>query len=266
MGLITSNAITLPQKNEKLEAFGFKFSGGAHISRTMMLNEITKLLTTNPYNATIEEYKSSIIKDNILSKATQSNRQETFSRLRSLYGLDGKIPIFSIYRELALFDLQSLPLLSLLISWARDPLLRASSVAIFQVNIGDEVKKESIQEAIKNIYPDKYSVNTLGTTSRNIASTWKQAGHLTGKLFKTRMQVNAKPASVTFALLLGDICSYHGEKLFSSPFCKLLDLNPIYAQSLATQAHRENLLTLKTIGTIVEVTFNQYKQYIGGAK
>ena len=78
MGLITSNGITLPEKNEKLEAFGFKFSGGAHISKTMMLNEITKLLTTNPYNATIEEYHSSIIKDNLLSKATQSNRQETF--------------------------------------------------------------------------------------------------------------------------------------------------------------------------------------------
>ena len=264
MGLINTITIQLPEKNERLERFGFRFSNGAHISKTMMLDEITKLLTTNPINATIEQYQIAIIRDNLLSKETQSSRRKTFKYLRGLYGLDGSLPLFSIYRELVHFDMKSFPLLSLLICWARDPLLRASTSAIFQVNFGDEVKKEVIQQTIMDSFPNKYSQSSLGTTSRNISSTWRQSGHLIGKKTKIRNHVNATPTSVTFALLLADICGYHGNQLFTSPYCKMLDLNSITAQSLAAQAHRENLITLKTIGTIVEISFNQYKQYLEG--
>ena len=264
MGLIASNNIALPVRNDKLETFGFKFSNGAHISKTMMLNEISKLITTNSTTASIEQYEKSIINDNLLSKSTQSNRKETFSRLKSLYALNDNIPIFAIYRILALYDIKSIPLLSLLISWARDPLLRSSTPAIFQAAIGEEIKKETIQDAILSIYPDRYSTNSLGTSSRNISSTWKQSGHLMGLKTKKRVQVNPKPASVAFALILSDICEYKGEQLFSSPFCKLLDLNPIQAQSLATQAHRENLLTMKSIDRIIEINFSQYEKYIRG--
>jgi hypothetical protein len=262
MGLIKTQEIPLPIRSDKLESFGFKFSNGAHISKTMMLNEITKLIAACPNEATLEDYQNSILHENVLLKSTQSNRKETFSRLRSLYGLDYKIPLFSIYRKLILFDLDSSPLLSFLVSWARDPLLRASTGAIFHVNIGDLVNKYDIQESIQNMFPGKYSINSLGTTSRNISSTWKQSGHLIGKGKKTRIQVKPRPASVAFALLLGDMCDYHGENLFSSSFCKLLDLNPVDAHSLAVQAHRENLLTLKSGGSVVEVTFNQYEKFL----
>ena len=264
MALINTRKILLPNKNNKFESFGFKFSNGAHISKTMMLNEITKLITTSTDDATLKDYQYSIIDENVLLKSTHSNRKETFSRLRSLYGLDEKIPIFSIYRKLILFDLYSSPLLSFLVSWARDPLLRASTNAIFQVNIGDLVNKYDIQESIQEMFPGKYSINSLGTTSRNISSTWKQSGHLIGKGKKTRIKVEPKPASAAFALLLGHICEYHGENLFRSPFCKLLDLNPIDAHSLSAQAHRENLLTLKSGGSVVEVTFNQYENFLEG--
>jgi len=262
MGLITSNTIILPEKNEKLESFGFKFTGGTHISKTMMSNEITKLLTTNPPNATVELYHSAIVNDNILLKPTQSTRQETYSRLRTLYGLDSKVPIFSIYRELVLIDPQSISLLSLLVSWARDPLLRASTSAIFQTSIGEVVKNESIQRAVLNVFPDKFSPASLGTISRNTASSWTQSRHLVGRVKKVRTRVIPKTTSFTMALLLGYVCGYRGEHLFTSPFCRLLDLNAMDAQNLATQAHRENLITFKNIGSIIEVSFHRYKQYL----
>ena len=252
----------LPGKSPGLEAFGFKFTGGAHISKTMMLDEITKLIINNPRMTTIEEYHHAVVSNNILSKATQSTRQETYNRLRSLYGLDEKIPIFSIYRDLVLYDLQSAHLLSLLVSWIRDPLLRASTLAIYQANYGDEVKNESIQQAILQVFPDKYSPSSLGTTSRNTASTWTQSGHLSGKLKKVRCRVTTRPASVTLSLLLGHICGYEGEHLFTSPYVRLLDLNSTDAKSQASLAHRENLLTLKAIGNIVEVSFNRHQPYL----
>ena len=262
MGLITSTPITLPEKNEKLESFGFKFTGGAHISKTMMLNEITKLLSNNPSDAMIELYHKAIVSDNILLKPTQSTRQETYSRLRTLYGLDSKIPIFSIYRELVLIDPHSISLLSLLVSWARDPLLRASTSAVYQACIGEQVKNESVQRAISNVFPDKFSPSSLGTTSRNTASTWTQSGHLSGRVKKVRTRVIPTTKSFTMALLLGYVCGYRGEHLFTSPFSKLLDLNVIDAQSLATQAHRENLITFKNIGSIIEVSFHRYQRYL----
>lgn len=264
LGAIISTDISLPERSLRLETFGFKFTGGAHISKTMMLEEISKLINGSSQKAMIEEYHHSVVDNNLLSKATQSTRQETYDRLRSLYGLDHRIPLFSIYRDLIFHDPQSVGLLSLLVSWVRDPLLRATTPAVFQATYGMQVKSESIQHAILKSYPDRYSQSSLGTTSRNAASTWTQSGHLAGKLKKVRCKVNTRPASVTLSLILGDVAGYEGENLFSSPYVKLLDLNQFEVKSMASQAHRENLLTFKTIGDIVDISFNQYKPYLEG--
>jgi hypothetical protein len=261
LNLITSDKIIIPEKTDALESFGFKFTGSAHISKTMMLNEITTLLINLHENTSREQYRSAIVSDNILSKATQSNRNETYKKLRSFYALDEKVPLFCIFRELALFDPESIPLLSVLIAWARDPLLRASTPAIFEVVEGGEVSTSSILEALLRVYPDQYSHESITTTASHIATSWTQSGHIVGKQKRIRKRVIAKPAQITLALVLGYVSGNHGDNVFKSSFCKLLDLNPVEAKSLALQAHRANLINLKAIGPIVEVTFNRYQKY-----
>lgn len=100
----------------RLESFGFKLTeGGAHTSRTMMLKELTRLLASSDPEATVEDYRRLIVVENVLGKATETTRQETARRLRELYSLSTKFPIFSVYRQLMKIDLQSAQLLSLLI-------------------------------------------------------------------------------------------------------------------------------------------------------
>jgi hypothetical protein len=96
----------------QLEAFGFKLTeGGAHISRTLMLKEINRVLASSVPEANSEDYQRAVINENVLGKATETTRQKTFRHLRELYALSPKVPIFSIYRDLMKFDPQSGPLL-----------------------------------------------------------------------------------------------------------------------------------------------------------
>jgi hypothetical protein len=255
----------LPENLNRLEAFGCKLTeGGAHISRTIMLKEITRLLASSPTAASIEDYSRAVVEENVLAKATETTRQKTFRHLRELYALSSAVPIFSVYRELMKFDPTSAPLLSLSIAWARDPLLRATTPAILNATVGDRVTGDDFQQALTEAYPHQYSANNIGKIARNAASSWTQSGHLTGRTKKIRSRVQPRPAAITFALILGHVGGVAGAQLFSSVWCRLLDLNPTEARSLAEQAHRQELITLRAIGSVVEISFSKFQRFLKG--
>src|SRR5262249_27355145 len=116
-----------------LEKFGFKFSfGGAHISRTMMLNELGAILTNVPQGSEPISYREAILLRNVLAKTTDSTRQKSLRHLRELYALEEATPIFGLLRALYATDPTSLRLLAMLVAWGRDPLLRATTPPILQ--------------------------------------------------------------------------------------------------------------------------------------
>src|SRR5262249_17518998 len=158
-----------------------------------------------------------------------------------LYTLSHRVPIFAVYRELMKFDPQSAPLLSLLITWARDALLRATTPAILNAAVGARVTGDDFQQALIETYPHQYSAKNLAKVARNAASSWTQSGHLTGRTHKIRSRVEPRPTAITFALILGHAGGIAGAQLFSSVWCRLLDLNATKARSLAEQAHRQEL-------------------------
>jgi hypothetical protein len=253
----------LPENQSQLEAFGFKLTeGGAHISRTIMLKEVNRLLASSASEAGAADYQRAVVSENVLGKATETTRQKTFRHLRELYALSPKIPIFCVYRELMKFESQSAPLLSLLIAWARDPLLRATTPAILGATFGDQVRGDDLQQALTETYPHQYSAKNLAKVARNAASSWTQSGHLTGRTKKIRSRVEPRAAAITFALILGHVGGIAGAQLFSSLWCRLLDLNATEARSLAEQAHRQELLTLRALGPVVEITFPRFQQFL----
>jgi len=255
----------IPGKADHLESFGFKLkAGGAHISRTIMLTEITRLLKSSNASYGADDYNRAVVEKNFLGKATESTRQKTLRHLRELYGLSSVIPIFSLFRDLMTSDAESGALISLLIAWARDPLLRATTPPILNAIIGDQVASGDLQQALTDVYPHQYSANNISKIARNAASSWTQAGHLTGRTKKIRTRVQPRPAAVTFALILAHVTGISGEQLFSSIWCRLLDLNASEARSLAEQAHRQELLTLRAVGPVVEISFPRFSQFLKG--
>jgi hypothetical protein len=221
----------------------------------MMLAELTLVLNAVGMGSPPESYREAILGRNVLGKPTDSTRQKSFRHLRELYGLSEVVPLFAALRRLHGADTQALPLLALLCSWSRDPLLRATSPAVLPQPEGAEVKTESLARAVDEAFPGQYSELNQNKVARNAASTWTQSGHLVGRSTKKRQRIRPPVGAVAMALWLGDIAGFHGAACFGSPWCRLLDLGPDQARTQALEAHRAGLVTLRSVGEIVELTF-----------
>jgi hypothetical protein len=263
--LVLASNITSPRFSSAtlaLETFGFKFSsGGAHISRTMMLAELELVLTAVPAGSDAANYREAILQKNVLGKTTDSTRQKSLRHLRELYALDEANPLFGFLRKLHTIDTASLPLLALQVAWTRDPLLRATTQPIMDASEGDRVETASLARALEVEFQNQYSELNRNKIARNAASSWTQSGHLIGRANKTRQRIKPTLAAITMALFLGDIAGYQGPAIFSNPWCALLDLDSDRARAMGQEAHRAGLLNLRAMGEIVEVSFPLFAEF-----
>jgi hypothetical protein len=250
------SSLGFPAASPALETFGLKFSsGGPHISRTMMLAELSAVLANVPRESGVADYQEAILQRNVLGKNTESTQRESLRRLRELYALDEETPIFGLLRKLHAIDSASLPLLAIQVAWARDPLLRATTPPVIDASEGERVETVSLAQAFEAAFPNRYSELSRNQTARHAASSWTQSGHLSGRAKKTRQRIKPTTLAVTMALFLGDLAGYHGAAVFSNPWHRLLDLNPDRAKAAGLEAHRAGLLNLRAVGEIVELSF-----------
>jgi hypothetical protein len=247
-----------------LETFGLKFSsGGAHISRTMMLVELDAVLAAVPVGSDAANYREAILQRNALGKTTDSTRQKSLRHLRELYALDEASPLFGILRKLQTIDASSLPLIALQVAWARDPLFRATTQPVMDASESERVETSILAQSLEATFPNQYSELNRNKIARNAASSWTQSGHLAGRAKKTRQRIKPSAVAVTMAFFLGDIAGYHGAAVFSNPWCALLDLNADRARAMGQEAHRAGLLNLRVVGEIVEVSFPLLAEFQG---
>lgn len=252
----TTSSLGLPAESPGLLQFGLKFAGGgAHISRTMMLSELEAVLAAVRQGSSSGDYRDAILQNNVLGKTTDSTRQKSLRHLRELYALDEETPIFRLLRILHSLDPASLPLLALQVAWSRDPLLRSTSPAVFDVAEGDLVTTTDLAKVLLTSFSDQYSEHNRIKIARNAGSSWTQSGHLLGRAKKVRKLVKPSAVAVTMALFLGTASGYHGAAVFSNPWCRLLDLNPERAKALALEAHRAGRLNLRVLGEVVDLSF-----------
>lgn len=236
---------------------GFKNGiSGTHNSRTMMYQEMERLMTYCSPDASKDEYIHAIIEDNVLGKTTMSTRRTTATKLAQLYALDPKVLLFLTMRELWYMDNGGRALLLFLLAQARDPILRMSNDIILNIPEGESISKEMLETDIAEASGHRFYTRTLQSTTRNILSSWTQSGHLKGKNEKIRTCAYATPHVVAYALFLGYLCGLRGEMLFDSCWVRLLDLPWIRLDELAFEASRRELLTYRRAGRVVEVQFN----------
>lgn len=232
----------------------------AHCSRTMMLAELSALLSAEPDElAPRSRYQACVEHDNCLAKRSGSTRQLTFGHLVRLYGLDPNIPVFHTLRYLWGKDQASHPLLALLCAYARDPLLQYSAPFIVGHKSGEEISSQAIANFLEKTYGERFSQATIRSASRNIRSTFTQSGHLWGHSQKIRSRVKATPASVAYALYLGHLEGLSGKALFQTGYRELLDCTLEEACGLAQMAAQKGWLILKRIDDIIEVVFPKWR-------
>ncbi|MYB36896.1 MAG: hypothetical protein F4Y26_05805 [Gammaproteobacteria bacterium] len=228
---------------------------GTHTSRTIMLEEISQLMGAVPGNATLTEYANAVIDGNCLSKRTNANRGISLQHLKELYALDADVLLFRVFRDTWANHATSRPLLALLLSLARDPLLRTTASTIIPLTAGDELTRQPVNDAVAKNVGGRLNESTLDKVVRNALSSWTQSGHLSGWSRKIRQSVAATPAAAAFALLVAYGTGRRGQRLFGSPWVAVLDTNPAHLLELARDAKRLGLLELKQSGSMVEVSF-----------
>lgn len=243
---------------QPLESFGFRFGEiGTHTSRTIMVDELTALFAHTSVRATREDYAVAIVNENCLGKETHSTRRLTNQRMGELYGLDLGIPLFRVFRWLWAEEVWSPALLALLVSLARDPLLRATAQIVTGLPEHHELPRSILKSAIASFVGERMNDGTVDKVLRNAASSWTQSGHLAGRTFKQRREVHASPGTVALALLLGTMAGFRGSEVFSCPWIKVLDCAGNRARELALEAKRQGFIDIRIAGEVVDLDFKR---------
>lgn len=228
---------------------------GTLISRTIMLAELRLLIAACPPSATREEYRAAVVDENVLLKPTASTRAKSYEQLRQLYILDSQNVLFRSLRQLWDSE-ESQPLLAVLCAVARDPFLRTTAEMIVEVPTGQPVTTQALMDQVTESFPGRLNPATLAATGRNIASSWQQSGHLTGKLHKMRALATGGPAATAYALLLGYLCGERGMGVFATLWARLIDAPPSVLDAQAFAAAQRGWLDYRRIGEIADIGFS----------
>lgn len=227
---------------------------GTHTSRTIMLAELRLLLADCPPGAGLEEYRAAVVQDNVLLKQTVTTRRASFRALRELYALAPPVLLFRALRDLWEDDPRAQPLLALLCATARDPILRASAELVVSTPIGAAITPALLAESVARVLPGRYLPAVLARTGRNLASSWKQSGHLAPRT-GLRIRAECRSPAVASALLLGSCLGLHGERLLQSLWSRLLDAPLPLLEEQAFAASRRGWIEFRRGGGVVDVGF-----------
>jgi len=231
---------------------------GAHLSRTIMVEELGYLFRTCAPTSDTIDCRRAIVEDNVLLKMTAGTRVKSYLVLRQLYGLSPSVFVFKIMRELWDATESGRPLLALLCALARDPVLRCTTDLIIETPEDGTLTAKSFEAIIENKYPGRLNPKTLASAGRNVASSWTQSGHLQGKKEKTRRMVNAEPVVVAYALLLAYLTGARGDALFVSDWLKVVDTPTHTARAFAQQAAQQGWLEYRHSGQVTDITFHHF--------
>jgi len=223
----------------------------------MMLDELRATLAAAPADAQRNDYVAAIVEHNCLGKPTSATRVLSAQRLTELYALDPDVPLFRVMRHLWPLDERGQPLVALLVAIARDPLLAATAPAVIPLKAGEEFARGPMRQALRAAVGIRLNDATLDKVGRNAASSWSQAGHLTGRTFKVRRLVQPTFGTVALAMLLAYTCGSRGEGLLDSDWLKVIDCQPSHARTLAIDAKRHGLIDLRMAGEVLDVDFDR---------
>ncbi len=234
----------------------FGFRGGrssVHTARTMMLAELEGLLEAVPAGAGPAEYRAAVLDANVLGKRTASNRLRTLRPLSELYALDPSVTLFRVLRRLWDLDPPGRPLLALLCASARDVLLLASAPTVLHAAPGEPLSKTEIERDLAPLVAGRLNAAILYKVAQNAASSWTQAGFLSGKVNKVRRRPVVTDGAVVYALTLGYLQGARGRALLETTWARLLDSPTHVLLEHALAASRRGWIEVKVLGEVVDV-------------
>lgn len=243
-----------PKAKKKSDDSGPASTASAHTGRTLMFSELSHILDTTPNDCPIDEIKRLVYEENILQKTSISSRQKSFYYLALLYSLDIRKNVFPTLRFLWYEAPEERQLIALEAALANDHILRYSAQKVLNLDYSVLLPKEEMYEHIQTEYGKDYTEKMIESITRNVLSSWAQAGHLSGKIKKIRRKAVAGPASLTYALYLGQLTGLQGPSLFDTVFVRALDATDTEIQAYLHAAMKKGWLIYRSAGGMIELT------------
>ncbi|MGJ7462103.1 hypothetical protein ACR80S_13465 [Halomonas sp. MA07-2] len=249
-----------------LKRLGFMIQqGSTHTARTLMLSELNTLFDHVPDAASKDEYLAAIRDANCLAKRSGRSRKLTASHLADLYGLDPANPIYAGMRYFWSRDEAARPQLALLAASARDSLLQDLAPAILAKPLGTSITRESVEEAIEQRWPGRFSSVTRESIAQRVNSSLVQVGYLLGPIKRVRVHLEPATGTVAYALYLAWLQGGRGELLLQSPWCKLLDASHDRLLELAAQASAKGWMVMRRVDNVIDIDFPALTQVVSQA-
>lgn len=224
-----------------------------HTSRTLMFAELSKVMD----HAVRDDRYLESLSENVVNKRTKSNQKKTTGFLKQVYDFDVSFPPFISFKYFwQITDVKDRPILSLLYALSKDYLLSESMSVVLSTGIGEKVKIEKLEENIEAHHPKRFTEKTRRSVAQRIASSWKQAGYILGKVKNIRAQPNHCYHSVAFAFLMAYFNDDRGDFILSSKWVQALAISESQVRELANEAAKRDLLQYQYAGSVTTISFN----------
>jgi hypothetical protein len=122
---------------------------------------------------------------------------------------------------------------------------------------------ELFEEVIEKYHPNQYSANTRRSMAQNIASSWKQAGFIDGKVKNIRTQPEVTYRVACFAFLLAYLNGDRGDFIWGNVGVNALCLYEGKLRELAIECARKDLMQYQFAGSVTAISFTNLLNKIG---
>ena len=224
-----------------------------HTSRTIMFSELEKVMD---YSLESNNFQESL-DNNVIGKKSADGIKKTTNFLKILYGFDNQSKPFKAFKYFwKIAEENEKPLLSILYAIGNDYLLEESIPILAETKLGDKVLIEKIEQNIELHHLNRYSPKSLRSMAQNIASSWKQAAFITGKVKNIRTQPKISPNVLAFAFFMSFLNGDRGDFILSSKWVKALFLNESSLRALAIEASKRDLFQYQYGGNVTSISFS----------
>ncbi|MBP3192964.1 hypothetical protein [Natronogracilivirga saccharolytica] len=223
-----------------------KYIQTIHTSRTIMFDELKALISHGAFE------EEEIIALNVFNKQSGSGIRKTLNFLSKLYDFRDDNQLWRIFLFMwKMSNEADQRVLSLLYAVYKDDLLRASIPVVLNTPKGKKIQVEKLQDKLYDQFPDRYTPKTMLSAAQNVASSWKKAAYIEGKVRNIRIPIQPGYPVVLFALFLGERDGLVGKDLLSTTWIKVLDQPLSRIKELLASAALNDLIEYQEAGGII---------------
>jgi hypothetical protein len=171
--------------------------------------------------------------------------------LRRAYGLDPEKTLWRVLRKFAQQEPELIPLLGLVLIYARDAQLQLSFQLVNSLRLGQELPRALMEELFESARPGAFTAGMKVSLAQNLNTTWTASGHLAGSARKVR----TRPRRHWLAMFVGYLSGIRGQALLDSDYARLVGVDPLTAADHLATAAAHGLMRFRNAGGVVEIDF-----------